>query len=315
MKFKVGSLVAWSLLVGGNQVESCKGPVASKAWYPQFAAKLQKKIHDLEVQGTKNYADFSKNLPDFKHIRALVVPHAAFSYSGDLAATCWSMLKNKNIKRIILLAPSHGMPFKGCALASQEKYLVPGAQVTVDQGFVQALQRSLKMLETDLVYNPAKIEHSIQVQCPFIHYYAPQAQIVPLFVGTLTAQEACKVAGVIKEAINDVFTVVVVSCDFVHEGPVFGCVLSPQECIKQKTDEVVRQIEKKDVNLYFDFIKKEQPTICGKYCLGLLLAMQEKGMFSGAKSFIVGYKSVELKKTESSVSYVGMVWGNTVMEK
>ena len=51
--------------------------------------------------------------------RLLLVPHAGHMWSGPVAGAGFSVLRDQTVRRIVLLAPSHYVPFTGVALPTR----------------------------------------------------------------------------------------------------------------------------------------------------------------------------------------------------
>ncbi|MEI8633126.1 AmmeMemoRadiSam system protein B [Vibrio sp. PP-XX7] len=60
-------------------------------------------------------------------IQALIVPHAGYIYSGQVAAAAFRHLKSQadRIHRVIMIGPSHRFHFPGCALSAVDFFSSP----------------------------------------------------------------------------------------------------------------------------------------------------------------------------------------------
>ena len=67
------------------------------------------------------------DLPDERILRALIVPHAGYVYSGSTAAKAYHLLKNyrDEFSRIILLGPAHRVWIEGLAFPGVEAFETP----------------------------------------------------------------------------------------------------------------------------------------------------------------------------------------------
>ena len=61
------------------------------------------------------------------HPRALIVPHAGYQFSGPVAASGYALLRQirDSIERVVLLGPSHRVPFRGLATTSDGFFATP----------------------------------------------------------------------------------------------------------------------------------------------------------------------------------------------
>jgi len=113
------------------------------------------------------------------------VPHAGYVYSGPIAASAYARLSagRKQIKRVVLLGPSHRVGFTGLALSGAEAFVTPLGAVLVDQ-------ESFKVLG-DLPFvgyleQAHSHEHSLEVQLPFLQVLLDDFKIVPIVAGDAT---------------------------------------------------------------------------------------------------------------------------------
>lgn len=93
----------------------------SGTWYPSTKSELNKLLQDLMLQA-KN--EFEMETDSVK-IRALVVPHAGYIYSGKIAGAAYNLIKGKKINQIIILGPSHFASFNGINLPLFGGYQTP----------------------------------------------------------------------------------------------------------------------------------------------------------------------------------------------
>lgn len=107
--------------VVGVQAEEVRKPVAAGRFYPDDPGRLEQMITELTEKATKNRPE----TPDERPVRAVVMPHAGYVYSGLTAAHAARVLKGKNFSRIIILAPDHRVGFSGCAISNADKYQTP----------------------------------------------------------------------------------------------------------------------------------------------------------------------------------------------
>jgi len=144
--------------------------------------------------------------------KALIAPHAGYPYSGPVAASGYALLKpaRDRIQRVVLVGPSHRLPFHGLAAPSVEAFATPLGVVPIDRAGVQ---KSLEWSQVQVLDEAHRHEHSLEVQLPFLQLTLDQFAIVPLAVGEAYASE---VADVINSLWGSEETLVVVSSDLSH---------------------------------------------------------------------------------------------------
>ena len=72
-------------------------------------------------------------------LKALVGPHAGFTYSGPTAAWAYKNIVAANYDRVVLLGPSHSLGFQAIGLTACHEWATPFGNLTVDQEATQAL--------------------------------------------------------------------------------------------------------------------------------------------------------------------------------
>ena len=144
--------------------------------------------------------------------KALIVPHAGFVYSGNVAAQAYASLgcAARALRRVVLLGPSHREWFRGLAVPSVQAFATPLGAVRVDTAAVSRLCALPAVVRSDAAH---ALEHSLEVQLPFLQHVAPAAAIVPVVAGDASPAE---VAAVIEELWDGAETLIVVSSDLSH---------------------------------------------------------------------------------------------------
>ncbi|HET7487786.1 MAG TPA: AmmeMemoRadiSam system protein B [Acidimicrobiales bacterium] len=146
--------------------------------------------------------------------KAVVVPHAGYLYSGPVAASAYLRLAPAApvISRVVLLGPSHRVPLDGVAVSGADAFATPLGVVPVDD----AGRRSAEAAGAVRTNEPFALEHSLEVQLPFLQVVLDHFTLVPLAVG-LSVPAA--VADVLDAVWGGPETVVVTSTDLSHYHP------------------------------------------------------------------------------------------------
>jgi AmmeMemoRadiSam system protein B len=171
-------------------------------FYPGSAAELAQTVDDfLKDAATQDPAP-----------KAMVAPHAGYIYSGPVAASAYARLKNATtpITRVILLGPSHRVPFYGLAVPSADYFETPLGRIHLDRDAIdQVLDRKL-VQEMDMAHAQ---EHSLEVHLPFLQKTLGEFELVPIVVGEARPEET---AAVLEALWGGPETLVVVSSDLSH---------------------------------------------------------------------------------------------------
>ena len=144
--------------------------------------------------------------------KALIVPHAGYIYSGPIAAAAYARLAGSHatIRRVVILGPTHRIAVRGLALPTVRAFATPLGEVEVDLK-AAALALSLpQVVQNDAAH---ALEHSLEVQLPFLQAVLDDFRIVPFAVGSATPDE---VADVIERLWGGPETLILVSSDLSH---------------------------------------------------------------------------------------------------
>ncbi len=146
-------------------------------------------------------------------IRALIVPHAGYVYSGRVAAAAYRQVKDGGFETVVILGPSHHVAFRGASVWPDGSFETPLGPAAVDAEAARALTRA-----GGFRFDPAAHaeEHSVEVQVPWIQTVLPKARIVPVVLGTPGEETAQALAGALAELTKTRKVLVVASTDMSH---------------------------------------------------------------------------------------------------
>jgi len=184
-------------------------PAVAGLFYPAERALLERQVHALLAGAAPREAERAGAL------RALIVPHAGYVYSGAVAASAYRMLAPlaDTIRRVVLLGPSHRVPLRGLAVPTVQAFETPMGPVALDRAAIEVLVREGLARAWDA---PHEEEHALEVQLPFLQSVLRDFALVPVTVG---AGDPQAVAGALARVAADPETLVVVSTDLSHFHP------------------------------------------------------------------------------------------------
>jgi AmmeMemoRadiSam system protein B/AmmeMemoRadiSam system protein A len=147
--------------------------------------------------------------------KALIVPHAGYVYSGAVAASAYALLGELRgrIRRVVLLGPTHRVYVRGLALPGAERFATPLGEIQLDREAMQGIA-DLPQVTTSAAAH--QMEHSLEVQLPFLQQVLGDFMLLPLAVGEATADE---VAAVLEQVWGGDETLIVISSDLSHFLP------------------------------------------------------------------------------------------------
>lgn len=146
-------------------------PIVDGIFYPADKNTLKTQAEELlaGVHAETNQAD------------AILVPHAGYKYTGELAAKGFKAVSGREIHTAVVLAPVTRDAQDGIFLCDYNAFQTPLGDVPVDQEFCRELLRYKGRFAVNSF--PFLEEHSIEVQLPFIQYLWPEASLVPIHMG------------------------------------------------------------------------------------------------------------------------------------
>lgn len=147
--------------------------------------------------------------------KALIVPHAGYIYSGAVAASAYARLGGlrDRVRRVVLLGPAHRVYVRGLALPGAERFATPLGEVALD---LEGMQRLAGLPQVTTSPAAHQMEHSIEVQVPFLQQVLGDFKLLPLAVGEATPAE---VAEVLETVWGGDETLIVISSDLSHFLP------------------------------------------------------------------------------------------------
>jgi hypothetical protein len=197
----VGESPAFGEDGGAVRTGQVRAPVAAGTFYPGDAAELTRIVEGLLV-------DAKERESGGPHPSAVIVPHAGYRYSGPVAASAYALLRPA--PRVVILGPSHFLPFHGIAVPTATSWVTPLGEVAIDAELrEEAVARGAVVDD-----GPHELEHAIEVQLPFLQTIRIGAlSVLPVAVGTT---EPGDVAGMIEAFSAGPEVTVIVSTDLSH---------------------------------------------------------------------------------------------------
>jgi AmmeMemoRadiSam system protein B len=233
-----------------------------------------------------------------RRIRAAVVPHAGYVYSGPIAARAYAAIAaERPPASVLVLGVNHhgrGAP----AALSNVDWTTPLGPVRVDRELVRALARGPIEIDEE-AHAP---EHSIEVQLPFLQYVHPHPRFAALSVTFGPRGFLADVAAVVQRAVRDRDVLLLASTDFSHY-------VRPEEAKELDRLAIDEILARRPEGLY-DTVVGKDISMCGIAPTTTLLAALDGeeltteplgwGHSGEAEPMdrVVGYASVLLRATE-----------------
>ncbi len=262
--------------------EMIRQPVWAGLFYPADPSELVQKIDELTRKANQTAIQIPKN----KSLRAIVMPHAGYIYSGWTAAHAARILKSDEISKIILLGPDHRIGFRHAGICDAKAYATPLGKIDLHPDVNKLRRQAELFMKLPIAQDK---EHSLEVILPFLQRYLNDFKLVPVVIGQGSASPIARAI----DAIIDNQTLLVVSSDLSHYLPYTEAMARDSETI----DEILNRIP--------DKIIKTDNRACGLSPLlivnqiarhhhwkPVLLHYANSGDTAGDRTRVVGYATI-----------------------
>jgi len=279
----IASLVFSAAGAADQRSETIRRAVWAGSFYPADPQMLRQTIEKLTAEA----AESPVTIPETKQLKALILPHAGYRYSGLTAAHAARVIVPGMFPRVIVMGPDHRMGLKHAAITRADAYETPLGKINIHPDAQMLRNRSA--LFRSVPDSDAK-EHSVEVILPFLQSYIGNFEFIPVVLGS-----ECDLSGV-TEAIAmllDRDTLLVASSDLSHYLPYDQAVDTDQDTLRCILDLDVTGLWKK------------KNAACGKLPVlvimqmarqmnwqAVLLHYSNSGDTAGDRSRVVGYGAV-----------------------
>jgi len=263
--------------------ENIRMPVWAGKFYPAKQSELKQMIESL----TQKAKQTTVKIPPNKELKAIILPHAGYIYSGFTAAHASHVLSEKQFNKVILLGPDHRVGFRNCAISNVKGYKTPLSFIRLHED-TKILLKKLNLFQYIQPFD--EVEHSLEVTLPFLQYYLKIFELVPIVIGRTS--EINNIANAI-EPLLDSDTLLAVSSDLSHFLP-----YSKALAKDKRTIEII-------LNFKPEELKKRENCACGKIPILILMEIARRqewqpvllhysnsGDTAGDRSKVVGYAAI-----------------------
>ncbi len=263
-------------------------PAVAGMFYPD-----KKQILDQELA---YILEESRELDLKGEIKAIIVPHAGYMYSGGVAARAYRQIFERDVDVAVVISPSHCEYFTEISIYDGFAYRTPLGSVEVDQELAHKIaDTSPQIILSDKGHRFD--EHSLEVQLPFLQKVLPQFRFVPIVMGEHTLDNIQVLANALKSVLQNEKALIVASTDLSH--------FYDDEKANTLDQVVVKHLENFDGDGLFKDLQNGRCEMCGggpaiaaMKAASLLGADQSKvllyrnsGDITGDRKEVVGYLS------------------------
>jgi AmmeMemoRadiSam system protein B/AmmeMemoRadiSam system protein A len=259
-------------------------PEYAGSFYPETPSQLTSMIQKLASRVKQTPVQH----PPHTSLKALIMPHAGYMYSGLTAAHISRVLKENQFKRVMVLAPDHRVGFTGGAISDVTSYETPLGLIPLNKD-AAALRGNTYLFQA--IPASDRLEHSVEVVLPFLQYFLKKFQLIPIVLGQ-DSDLADRVSAAL-DPLLDQNTLLVASSDLSHY-------LSYPEAVARD-----RETIKIILNLNAGKLLTRENAACGRIPILVLINLARRygwrpvllhysnsGDTAGDRSKVVGYAAI-----------------------
>ncbi|MBN2121888.1 MEMO1 family protein [Candidatus Micrarchaeota archaeon] len=269
-----------------------RNTAAAGSFYPRYTEELEWALKECFNIGRKNAQETDAY--------AGICPHAGYIYSGFAAASVFLSIKGiKDAQTVVFLGPNHtgmGVPVS----LSKEDWNTPLGVCENDKEFGEAILRHSKMAQKDEAAHA--MEHSIEVQLPFLKSLNPKARIVPICMGDQSINAARDIAEAIFLSQKELGrkTILIASSDFSH--------YVPAETAEERDRGAISHILKLDAEGLEEGVERNGWSICGHGPIAASIIYSKKRGSKKAMELIYTNSGEATGDYSSVVAYCGIIF-------
>jgi AmmeMemoRadiSam system protein B len=261
-------------------------PAVAGRFYPAEPALLIRQVRELVPPAAKKI-----------RARGCMVPHAGYMFSGHVAGAVYGALELPS--RYILLGPRHYPRGERFAILSEDSWRTPLGDAPIDEPLAEELKKACPLLREDALAH--QVEHSLEVQLPFLQRLTSKFSFVPIVIGTdrFDALESlghavARVARAQKEEV-----LIIASSDMNH--------YESDAVTRAKDRKAIDAILRLDWRGLYDTVRRESISMCGYGpAVAMLVAASDLGA-TGAELVRYATSGDINNDRESVVGYAGII--------
>ena len=268
--------------------EDVRKPAVAGMFYPGNKEELAGKVDDFLANAEKS---------DIKgRVFAIIVPHAGYEYSGQIAAYSFKQLEGADFKKIIIISPSHYVSFDGMSVYNKGAFETPLGIIKIDKELADKIMAKDKRF---IFYPEAHLkEHAIEVELPFLQkmYKDKDFKIVPITMGNPETDDI----RILSDTLYDVMdkdTLLIISVDLSHYYP-YDKAVELDTNSTSAIEHLDAQKMLKDINSHNSEIDAPiavlgMITLANRYnAKAKIIKYANSGDVTGDKLRVVGYSSI-----------------------
>lgn len=234
-------------------------PIAG-TWYPGRPERLKQTVADF-----LNHVDTA--VPNGR-IWGLVVPHAGYRYSGQVAAHAFACLQGLQPELVVVISPLHSMHYASLLTTAHDAYETPLGVVAVDRTAVDNVNRVLHEDRLGLTAVAHDQEHALEIELPFLQQVLGDFKLLPIMIRNQNKAVVKALAKALAKILADKNAVLVASSDLSH--------FYPQTLASEFDGEILRRLDKFDPKGILTAEEERTGFACGRGAIATVLWAAKK---------------------------------------
>lgn len=252
--FLVGSCRGQKLDTRNPKETGIRAPAFAGQFYPADSLQLTAAIRAFLADAKP---------PSVHHPVAIIVPHAGYIYSGQIAADGYNQARGNSYDLIVVLGTNHTTAgFTGMSVYPKGAFGTPIGAAAVDDSAAKELAQAYPRVTTDGTAHER--EHSIEVQIPFIKYLFPHAEILPIIVSETDAGKCEEFGKALAAVLKNNHALIVASSDLSHYPQFDDAIRIDEESLKAIASLDVKRIQTESRNMLDRNISRLVTCACGE---------------------------------------------------
>ena len=291
-------------------MQNVRSPAVSGQFYPGSKNHLIQRIKEsfLDSRGCGSLPKIQKGKKD---IKAIIVPHAGYIYSGPIASYAYHQLASNGFAdTFIIIGPNHTGIGSGVSLMTEGYWETPLAQVKINKELAEKI--CIGIIDSD---NSAhRYEHSIEVQLPFLQFISENKEFdfIPICMMMQDIETSTEIGNIIGNNLNDIKkkTVLIASSDFSHVGFNYSTMppkgLRVDNYAKKQDNLAIEKILNLDSDGLIDTVLENNISMCGYGPIASIITASKK--IGAKKAELLKYgTSYEVHPNSSCVGYGSII--------
>jgi AmmeMemoRadiSam system protein B len=228
-------------------------PAVANMFYPGDTRRLKEQLHS-----------FVKPVAEPRTVLAAICPHAGYMYSGGVAGAVFSQIRIP--QAVVILGPNHRGIGAPVALAASGTWDMPLGPVPINAALADLLLQALPHPTIKDDPQAHTMEHSIEVQIPFLQVLRSDVSIVPIALSHVRYPSCQEIGQALAKGVQDYGkeVLLVASTDMTH--------YESQDVARSQDQLAIEQILALDAKGLYETVAQHNISMCGVIPTTIVLA-------------------------------------------